>query len=128
MFCMLRTLPFLAICVLLTACGPSGVSVYDRNDSLAGTVEVETADNAIVYDRNDSISGRVQGNDVSDQNDIRIGRVRSDNNIEDRDGIRVGRLVDGQRCTDRDDVTAGRISERIDAQAAGGACLLLLIR
>ena len=124
---MKRSLPFFLL-LLLAACGPSGVSVYDRDDIRVGEVEVESADRATIYDRDEITLGKVRENDIYDRDDRRIGRVRADNNIEDKDGTRVGRLRDGKRCVDRDDNTVGRINETIDAQAAGGACLLLLIR
>jgi hypothetical protein len=115
--------------LLLSACGPSGVNVYDEDDNKVGEVVVSSADNATVYDEDDITVGKVRGSDVYDRSDNRVGRVRSDGStIEDDDGTRVGRVRDGKICADRDSNNMGRIAEDIDDQAAAGACLLLLIR
>lgn len=118
----------IALCaVLLTGCFDSGTSVYDSDGNRVGSVDVESEDRATVYTRNGDRVGYVENNDVYDTNDRRVGRIVSGTRLEDRDGERVGELYSQTRCRNRDETTIGTLSSDIDDQAAGGACLLLLL-
>ena len=49
--------PTILFVLLLTACGSSGTSVFDRSGSTVGRVSVASDDRATVFDRNGSIVG-----------------------------------------------------------------------
>lgn len=124
---MRRLLPSSLLALLLCACGPSGISVYDENDSRVGSVKVESSTKATVYDKSGYSAGEVISQNVYDDDGTRVGYVQTDGDIRDTNGYLKGR-IEGKRCEDEDGYGAGSIAQDIDDEAAGGACLLLVLR
>lgn len=121
-----RLYPLLTFCLLLTACFDApGVLIYDTSGNKAGSVSV-SGETATIYDRNGYSIGKVKGDTVYDDDDRTIGEVQGDGDIVGTDGYRKGR-IEGKRCENRDGYEAGTIASDIDDEAAGGACLLLLL-
>ncbi len=117
----------LVLALLLLSCEPSGVSVYDKNDNRVGRVNAVDKTHADLYDRDGSRAGKVTEDEVFDRDGTRVGRVTSDDRILNRSGTQVGRVSEGTKCLDTGGDRVGRIAEDIDDEAAGGACLVLLL-
>ena len=112
---------------LLTACGPSGISVFDETGARVGRVIVENDDRARIFDSAGSSIGSVNEDRVFNSAGGRIGRITDDDRILNAAGTRVGRVSGETRCLDAVGRRIGRIGTDIDDEAAGGACLLLLL-
>lgn len=120
--------PALALVLALTACSTSsGTTVRDRQGVDVGNVVVESADRATVYNRAGSRVGNVNEDRIFDRSGTRVGRVTEDDRIFDRSDTRVGEVRDETKCVDRNGTQVGRLSADIDDEAAGGACLLLVL-
>ena len=112
---------------LLTACGPSGISVFDETGARVGRVTVENDDRARIFDSAGSRIGKVIEDRVFNTVGSRVGRITSDDRILNAAGTRIGRVSGETRCLDNTGSNVGRIGTDIDDEAAGGACLLLLL-
>ena len=113
---------------LSVACfGPSGTSVFDVTGTRVGRVSVQDEDSATIFDAAGNREGRVSDDRVLNRAGSRVGRITSDDRILDSSGTRVGRVSGETSCLDRSGTRVGRIAEDIDDEAAGGACLLLLL-
>lgn len=110
----------------LCSCGPSGTAVYDKNDSRVGNVSVTSATKATVYGKDGYTRGEIISQNIYDSDGTRVGYVQTDGDIVDTNGYSKGQ-IDGKRCEDDDGYLIGTIAEDIDDEAAGGACLLLLL-
>lgn len=124
---MRRLLPCVSLALILAACDSSGTSVYDANNNRVGSVRVDSANKAIVFDKSGNSIGEVDSQNVYDDDETRIGQVQTDGDIVDTNGYNKGK-INGKRCENKDGYKAGMIAEDIDDEAAGGACLLLLLR
>ncbi len=112
--------------VSLVACTGSRTRVYDERGRPVGRVAIANESSATIFDEDDEIVGRVIENLVYNSSENIAGSVTPDDRILDREGKRVGRLS-GEKCLNRASVAIGKVSDQIDDEAAGGACLLLLI-
>ena len=110
----------------MVSCDSTSTSVFDRNGSRVGRVDVISSTEAEIFNAFGSQIGRVDQDDVFDQSNNRKGRVTSSNRILDASSNFKGRIR-GEDCLDRDDDIVGSLTSDIDDEAAGGACLLLLL-
>ena len=117
----------LALLPFLVACTPSGTAVFDDDGKRVGRVSIRNEERATVIDRAGETVGTVREDRVFDSAGNRVGRVTEDDRILDSAGTRIGRIGGGTRCINRAGVRAGVIGSDIDDEAAGGACLLLLL-
>ncbi len=125
----MRKRVLLLLCVtLLAGCDSTGTDMYDRSGTRTGRVTVASADSATVYNRDGTQVGSVSTDTVYDRNGIRKGRVASDATVYDRNGTRVGSLSSGTVCLNRNGLNEGHLSAKVDREAAGGACLLLILQ
>jgi hypothetical protein len=116
----------LLLSVLLTACFDSQTDVYDENGLRKGHVTVNGSDTATIVNKAGSIVGEVKGSEIFTRSGSKAGDVKNGREIYDRNGVRKGKVVRDE-CYNRDDVEVGHLSSDIDDEAAGGACLLLLL-
>lgn len=124
---MLKYIPLLG-CVLLTACGPSGTSVFDANGNRVGRVEVLSASEASVYDNAGNKVGTIENDRVENTSGNKVGSVKTDHRILNNSDSKVGKMRgDGTTCENNSTSKVGAIASVIDNEAAGGACLLLLL-
>lgn len=114
--------------LFLFGCSDTGTSVYDRNDKRVGSVAVRDADHATVYGDSGGTVGEVRVRSVLNRNESIVGSVTEDDRILDRNDASIGAIRNGTQCTDRNDSLVGSLAADIDDEAAGGACLLLLLR
>lgn len=116
--------------LFLTGCRGPGTPVFNREGNVSGSVSVENPASATVYDKGGLNVGHVQGTLVSDRNGTRRGTVLANGTTEiyDRAGRSMGTIRGGVNCFDHSGRHVGRLSADIDDEAAGGACLLLLLR
>jgi hypothetical protein len=117
----------LIIVFLLVACDPSGVSVYNTAGGRVGRVDVTNEDHATVFDLGGSTAGLVSTDRVTKSDGTRVGRVSEDDRIYNVSGTRIGRVSEGSNCLNASGIKVGSIASDIDDEAAGGACLLLLL-
>lgn len=118
---------FLLGALFLTACFDSGTSVYNRAGERVGSVSESSAESATVYGSDGSSAGRIAADGVYDSGGSYVGRVTESADLYDSGGSYRGRVSDGTRCIDRGGTSVGYLSSDIDDEAAGGACLLLLL-
>ncbi|MBI3332284.1 hypothetical protein HYZ99_05020 [Candidatus Peregrinibacteria bacterium] len=118
----------LAFLVLtLSSCGGS-VSVYNRLGNLRGSVRAEP-DTAVILDAEGNQVGTVEGREVRDIADAIVGQVIKREGLVLIEGEEAtGYLQDGTDCYDVMGYKQGRLTHTIDAEAAAGACLLLIFR
>ena len=117
----------LFLTLLLTACGPSGISVFDETGARVGRVIVENDDRARIFDSAGSRIGKVIEDRVFNTVGSRVGRITSDDRILNAAGTRIGRVSGETRCLSSGGDRVGRIGTDIDDEAAGAACLLLFL-
>ncbi|OGJ56200.1 hypothetical protein A3D88_01250 [Candidatus Peribacteria bacterium RIFCSPHIGHO2_02_FULL_52_16] len=116
----------LAGALLLSACGTQGTAVYNHLGNVVGSVRVDDDNHATIFnDGNESI-GTLNGKIVHAQK-RRAGQV-TDNKILDIRRKEIGTVVDGTDCYNASGMRVGRLSSVINPEAAGGACLLLLLQ
>ena len=116
----------MAFSVLLSACSDPQVSVYDDNGLLKGHVTVHSSTTATIRNKAGSIVGEVKEKEVLNRSGSKVGTVESDGDILNRNGTRVG-YIKGESCRSTSDVERGHLYDDTDLEAAGGACLLLLL-
>lgn len=117
----------LSSALLLSACFDSGTSVYNRAGERVGSVSEQSGEAATVYGSDGGSVGRVSGNEVYHSGGSYVGRVTEGDDIYDSGGSYRGRVSSGTRCIDRGGTRVGYLNSDIDDEAAGGACLLLLL-
>lgn len=118
-----------ALTLLLAACAPTNTQVFNRLGNAIGSVNVTDSENASVLDTSGDAVGSIRGKIVRDKQNMRRGSIRSNATtlILDRSGDIVGSLESGRECFAKDGEHRGTLTRLIDREAAGGACLLLLL-
>src|SRR3989338_8911221 len=112
--------------VLLAACAGEGTTVYNHLGNALGSVRVDDKNHAIVFNDDGETIGIIQGNTVHTQQG-RAGNIMK-GKIYDSQRKEVGTMGDGTDCYNESGKRVGRLSSVIDLEAAGGACLLLLLQ
>ena len=121
----MKRLIWIAGVVLLSACAGEGTTVYNHLGNAMGSVRVDDKNHAMVFNDNGETIGIVQGNTVHTQQG-RAGQIM-ESKIYDNKRREVGTMGDGTDCYNASGKRVGRLSSVIDPEAAGGACLLLLL-
>jgi hypothetical protein len=118
--------------LLLTACKKDeGVSVYNAENKKVGIVKVIDENNAQFLSANGDERGRLRGALVRDESGARRGTiVERDGHwvILDAKEDEIGTVEKGTDCYGKGKNVIGRVSEEIDHEAAGAACLLFLLK
>ncbi|HLD71820.1 MAG TPA: hypothetical protein VI873_04390 [Candidatus Peribacteraceae bacterium] len=118
---------FLFGCILaLTGCSSERTQVFNYLGNVVGSVRIDDADHAMIFDVDLEPLGIVQGTVVRRSSGV-AGQVLS-HAIEDQKRQYRGTLEDDIDCYNETGKRVGRIGGKIDHEAAGGACLLLLLQ
>lgn len=118
--------------LFLTSCvrAPSSPSVYNAKGIRVGEIRMASDTGALIFDIYGQEVGGVRGAVIRNESGKRMGRIVAGSGmltIQDEKGREVGSLTRGSDCNGSDDRFLGRISSAENPEAAGGACLLLLI-
>lgn len=108
----------------------NGISVFNSKNQQVGDVTIDGAQSAIVMDRYGQKKGTVRGIVVRESTGKRVGGVvvKDDKvSIVTHEGKPVGELKNEKNCVDASGATLGYVSQITNQEAAGGACLLLLL-
>lgn len=118
-----------ALTLLLGGCSQTDVRVFNRLGNSVGTVHVKDSENASVLVASGDTVGFIRGKIVRDKQNMRVGSIRKNSTtlILNRAGDIVGSLESGRECYAKDGEHLGTLTATIDNEAAGGACLLLLL-
>lgn len=110
--------------LILTGCSED-TSVFNYLGNEVGSVRVEDSDNAMIFDASGEPLGIVQGLEVRHSSGI-AGQILP-HAIQDQKNQYKGTITDDIDCYNETGKRVGRIGGKIDHEAAGGACLLLLL-
>jgi len=117
--------------LFLSGCGAKKQLVYDLQGTMVGEVRLGETGSATVIDSYGQVQGKIRGDVIRDDNGKNRGRVVNRNgeiSILDEEGMQIGTLQKGVECYSKDDSFLGRLNQKIDENAAAGACLLLILQ
>jgi hypothetical protein len=118
--------------LFLSGCGKEVKTyVYDEKGNKLGEIQFENDDNATIVDTHGEVAGRVRGALVRNASGKKIGTVeQKDGSVMflDAEGNAMGSLEDGSDCYGKGPEKLGHINAEIDIEAAGAACMVLLLQ
>lgn len=117
--------------LVVTGCGGTvSTRVLDAKGRHVGTIRLESEHTAIITDEHGEVRGRVRGNLVRDAGSKKLGTIEQRDEhivVIDANDDEVGSVEQEINCYGKSQALLGRISAKIDPEAAGAACLILLI-
>ncbi len=114
----------------LVSCGGGAVKVFNAAGQLAGTIRIDSADTFTVIDRYGQTQGHVRGGAVRDENGKRVATMTAKDDrmiLADTNQNDIGTLERGTDCFGKTQQKLGHVEGQVDPQAAGAACILLLL-
>lgn len=117
--------------LFLTACGGTAqISVSDATGRTVGFIQAEDENSATIISVNNEVRGKVRGALVRDDTGGRAGTLEMRDGhlvLLDADGNAIGTLENGTNCYGKSQTLLGTVPATTDNEAAGAACMLLLL-
>ena len=117
--------------LFLTSCGGKINTVVYRTDGMkVGEIQFEDDENSVILGNDNQPRGRIRGSLVRNDTGGKAGTIEERDGhivIVDTNGADIGSLENDVDCYGKGQEKLGSISAKIDTEAAGAACLLLLL-
>ncbi len=116
--------------LFLVSCGGKTVKVLRANGQAMGTIRVDSQDTFTILDSAGHARAHNRGDAIRDANGKRIGTATVQDThiiLADENQNDIGTLENGADCYGKTQDKLGKIVGQIDPQAAGAACLVLLL-